>query len=106
MIQVVTMRSAAGTYEGFTVTGHADYAAAGEDIVCAAVSAVTMTASVGLRDIIGCPGIYETEEGRLTVRLANEPTAETQAIIRTMLAGLREIETQYPQYLNITDRRR
>ncbi len=102
MIEVAWTRNRAGTIIGFTVTGHADYAAAGTDIVCAGVSAVTLTAVLGLRDVLGCDGTYATEDGRLTVRLKTAPDARACAILQTMQAGLREIARQYPQYVFIS----
>lgn len=36
-----------------SVTGHAGYAPAGQDIVCAAVSALTQTLILGLRQVAG-----------------------------------------------------
>jgi uncharacterized protein YsxB (DUF464 family) len=38
----VTFFKRGGVYYGFKATGHSDYAEAGQDIVCAAISAMTM----------------------------------------------------------------
>ena len=38
----ITFFKRGGVYYGFTETGHAGYADAGQDIVCAAISAMTM----------------------------------------------------------------
>lgn len=102
MITVQLKRTADGLYEGYIVTGHAEYDAHGKDIVCAAVSAVTLTAAVGLRDVLGCPGIYRNEPGHLEVILAQPPSTETQAVLATMVAGLVEIAHQYPTYLTVS----
>ena len=39
----VSLRTENGLFTGFACKGHAGYAAAGKDIVCAAVSALTTT---------------------------------------------------------------
>ena len=40
---------------GFDAHGHTGYAECGEDIVCAAVSAITQTAAMAVTDIDRCP---------------------------------------------------
>ena len=52
----VTMYLSAGEFcKGFTIKGHADsYVGDSQyDLVCAAVSAVSLTCALGLRDILG-----------------------------------------------------
>ncbi len=88
---------------GFRIEGHAGFAEHGEDIVCAAVSAIALTAALGWRDVLHMPGDYLNEPGRLHVQLAAEPTAETEVVVQTMVAGLQAIEEQYPDYIQIVD---
>ncbi len=102
MIEVAWSRDRQGKVVGFTVTGHAGYAEAGADIVCAGVSAITLTAVLGLRDVLGCDGTYATEDGRLTVRLKTAPDGRATVVIQTMQAGLRELARQYPHYVFIS----
>ena len=45
----------AGALTRIEVTGHAGFAAAGSDIVCAAVSALVMTAANGVARVCGAP---------------------------------------------------
>lgn len=39
---------------GFDAHGHTGYAECGEDIVCAAVSAITQTAAMGVSELVRC----------------------------------------------------
>lgn len=103
MITIHMQRDAQGRYNGYLVQGHAEFADAGTDIVCAAVSGITLTAALGLRDVLACPGTYENQPGTMHVALQVAATAETQAVLATMVAGLREIAAQYPDYLEITE---
>ena len=48
MIQITFHKTRTGDYQGFTCSGHAGYAAYGEDIVCAAVSALVINGSLFL----------------------------------------------------------
>ena len=45
---VITVLKKHGRLVGFEAKGHSGYAEAGEDIVCAAVSAVMQTAVIGI----------------------------------------------------------
>lgn len=97
------------TEDGFQVTGHAGYAEWGQDIVCAAVSALTQTTVLGLRDVVGL-GDRLTEEvraGFLTCRLPERLTAAERAqaklLLATLRAGLIAIAQAYPGYLEILD---
>ena len=48
MIRIKMEKDRQGRLCGFIVEGHADYAEEGSDIVCAAVSALTQTALLGI----------------------------------------------------------
>lgn len=98
MITVKTEEVPGHSIQGFLIEGHADYQEGHEDydIVCASVSAISLTAAVGLRDVLKRKGTYQTRPGRLEVHLQDEPDAQTDAVIRTMMAGIAEIQKQFP----------
>ncbi len=96
--------------KGFTVTGHAGFAAKGEDIVCAAVSAVTQTALLGMLELLGSKPLWKIEEqGYLECWLPSEITPEeekkAQIILQTMEFGLRNIQVSHEQFLTVRKRR-
>ena len=103
MITVRTEEGLQHRIQGFTICGHANYQEGPEeyDIVCASVSAVSLTAAVGLRDVLKRHGIYHTRPGALEVHLQDEPDRETEAVIRTMLAGIAEIQKQFPGRIQV-----
>ncbi len=88
------------------VTGHADYAPRGEDIVCAAVSVLTQTALLGLLRYAVHPVQYKMKSGRLSLQLEKEPTDVTDTILETMAMGLEEIARNYPDRVQIQEHRR
>lgn len=94
--------------EGFTISGHAemDTEELGYDIVCAAVSAISLTAALGLKEVLGIPGSYESESGFLQARIGNLGNDRSDAVLRTMLRGLQEIKKQYPDRIQIKESRR
>jgi uncharacterized protein YsxB (DUF464 family) len=91
-----------GRLYGFEAGGHAGYAPSGEDIVCAAVSALTQTALLGLQEVLKVPVTWKVDEekGGLTVRV-RESTDGTVLLLRTLEAGLKNIAGQYPDQVGI-----
>ena len=83
---------------GFTTTGHADYSEAGSDIVCAAVSALSQTALLGLMQYASQDVPYEVNDGFLSVQVP-KPCEASQIILGTMVAGLEQIVRQYGEYV-------
>lgn len=105
MIEVKAFIGANGYYKGFTVTGHAGYASDRDryDLVCAAVSAVTLTTAFGLQDILKERGTYESNSGSLIVSLTDGGNAETDILIQSMLHGLKLIRDQHPENLKLQE---
>ena len=86
-----------GKIKKFKVTGHAEVAPKGQDIVCAGVSAVVQTAIVGLDKYLKTDfDCKQSEDGFLEVNL-DKPSEYTEAILMTMYYGLNEIEQLYPK---------
>lgn len=108
MITVDLFRNEQDLITGYKVSGHAGFAAAGEDIVCGAVSVLTQTPILGLEQHLKCQPSYHVNEadGLLEVKLNNAPTELTQAILATMEYGLQGVAEQYPQYVRIHTHRR
>jgi|SRR5690625_1582396 len=102
MIQV-SVRRAYGQITGFTVKGHSGLGPPGGDIVCAGVSAITQSATLGLAfyDLVEQ---VDSAKGLLHVdlRISTQESAKS-AIIKAMLLGLRQIEEQYPDRVRIED---
>ncbi len=108
MITVDLLKNDQGLITGYKVCGHAGFAAAGEDIVCGAVSVLTQTPILGLEQHLKCKPLYHVDEidGILEVNLNNTPNELTQAILVTMEYGLQGIAEQYPKYVRIQTHRR
>jgi uncharacterized protein YsxB (DUF464 family) len=87
---------------GFQAGGHTGYAPSGEDIVCAAVSALTQTALLGLLEVLKVPVEWTVDEeaGALSATI-RESTDGTEVVLRTLEAGLRNIAEQYPDLIGI-----
>ena len=106
MIRIRVSIEADGKISGYAVTGHSGTAAHGEDIVCAGVSALTQAALLGIGEYLHREIVYEVASGKLIMRLKDAPSAETEAILRTMLLGLLEMEKSYPKAVRIEKEQR
>ena len=104
----ITVWSRRGRLVGFDAIGHTGYAEEGEDIVCAAVSAITQTAVIGITEVIKAPCALDVSDGELHLMLEKSVKGkqfeQAELILRTMLAGLRSIETDYSDYLKLEKR--
>ncbi|KAB2495642.1 ribosomal-processing cysteine protease Prp [Priestia endophytica] len=107
MVKVVLSRNEAGHITSFEISGHADFAEHGKDLVCAAVTAVsfgTVNAIISLCDTM--PGLEQGEDGGYFNCLIPEDLEEdvarnVQLLLEGMVVSLETIERDYGQYINI-----
>ena len=105
MIKVEIFKNGEGKISGYEVTGHSGTAARGEDIVCAGVSALAQTALLGIGKHLHRETDYEVASGKLSMKLKGAPDDLTEAVLQSMLLGLREIEKLAPKAVRINERR-
>ena len=85
--------------------GHSGFAPKGEDIVCAAVSALAQTAVLGLKQqLIQAPKVH-IEEGSLkcfvSASVSPGELEKAHIILTAIAAGLRAIAKIHPDYVKI-----
>lgn len=101
----ITVYEKDGKIVSFEVEGHSGMAQRGKDIVCAAISALTQTAILGLKQVANIEVKFHRDDykGLLWAELPEElsPSQRHDAdiIIGTMLAGLRDMQTGYPKFI-------
>ena len=104
---VAFYRRADGALTGYRAQGHTGYAEAGQDIVCAAVSALTQSTLNGLRNVLKAPVMFEIDdqaaflEARLTPEATEAQVRQAQLLLVTLLEGLQAVERSYPQNVRI-----
>ena len=103
MIQAAFDQNDAGQITGFLLTGHAEYADPGSDIVCAAVSVLVINCINSIDTLTGVSFLQEADEesGRILFRLQDAPSAETELLLQSLLLGLQSLEEQYDDYLDL-----
>jgi len=91
--------------QGFCVTGHAGYADHGQDIVCAAVSALAQTAILALRRLTEADIDVQVQEGCLECKVeeVHQHGCEVRLILESMRLGIEEIASNYSEFVRIDD---
>ncbi len=99
----VALRSQDECITGFDVKGHAGYAEAGQDIVCAAVSVLTTTCVNALETVAGVKPTVKTSDGRMRVVVPKDSGHDAQVILQTLRQGLRDLAEQYSRYILLNE---
>ena len=105
---VTFFRRSDGILTGYRAQGHTGYAQAGQDIVCAAVSALTQSTLNGLRSVLKAPVMFDiddrkaTLEAEITPEATGEQVEQAQLLLVTLLEGLQAIERSYPRNVRIS----
>ncbi|MDR2656227.1 MAG: ribosomal-processing cysteine protease Prp [Oscillospiraceae bacterium] len=89
---------------GYTALGHTLYADAGEDIVCAGVSALTQSTVIALRRVARVTPRVVRKPGLLIVRVAKTSGMrrhDAQIILLSCVRGLEQIAGQFPLYARV-----
>lgn len=99
----VFIRKSGDHYTKFRVEGHAGYAERGKDIVCASVSALTITTQNALGELTDSPvkdGVYiENEAWEQT--LISVPNDKTDLLIEAYKIGIEGVQEAYPDYVKL-----
>lgn len=101
MLKVQFNRDSRHRLSSFFATGHAEFADAGEDIVCAAVSAILQAARLGLSAHCALALDVTQEQGTMRVQwpAQSREDARVQAIVATAELSVEQIARQYPEHV-------
>ena len=88
---------------GYHITGHSDYAEAGSDIVCAAVSSAAYMTANTVTEVLGLSPQLEVDDGDMLLIFRTKSDADKAA---DMMNGFRlhieGLHAQYPDNLKVT----
>ena len=79
-----------------TVSGHAGFAEAGKDIVCAGVTALTQTLIKAVSDLTEDKIQYEISPGRADIHFGN-PSEEGKLLVDSFFIGICMIADEFPE---------
>lgn len=107
MIQINVIR-ASQEIVGFEISGHADYADSGKDIVCAAVSSQVISVENSLDQLLGIQVFSEVDEvagGYLRIMLPpiddEGLRQDAQLLMRHLEFAYTTLANHYPQYIKL-----
>ncbi len=94
MTEVTFYQLESGEYSGFRIEGHADYADEGEDIVCAAISALAINTINSINELTDdqIDVDIDEEEAYIDASFLEKPGKEAQLLLKSLLLGLTNIE--------------
>ena len=103
MTTVALWQNEQGCVTRLRASGHAGYAEAGSDIVCAAVSVLMTTCVNALESAASAKPLLKTDEakGIIDIWVQNASSRDVQTVIRTVMCGLNDLSEAYPKHVQI-----
>ena len=86
--------------DGIEISGHAGYAEAGKDIVCAGVTALTQTLIRSLEGLTSDEIKYEISPGRVDIHYGDLSEAGT-LLVDSFFIGVCQIASEFPDHVRI-----
>ena len=98
----ITVKKRNGNYLEFVSKGHAGYAEEGQDIVCAAVSALIITTVNSLGKFTDDKFDVQEKDGFVSIHFRNDLSERGMLLMDSLLLGLTEIAGSYNnRYLTV-----
>ena len=92
---------------GFSVSGHSGYAEAGQDIVCAAISAAVTMAEATINDVCGAKAKVRVKDDDARVTLTLPASCDEEEAVQAVLAGMMltlcSMRDDYPDYIEVLE---
>jgi uncharacterized protein len=103
VLEVTVYRDDRDHIAGISARGHADFADYGEDIVCAAVSAILQAARLGLAEYARIDLAVRQEPGKLELSWADglREDLSVAAITATAELAVEQIARRYPEHVRL-----
>lgn len=86
--------------DGIKISGHANYAEAGKDIVCAGVTTLTQTLIMSMVDLTKDEIGYEVSPGRADIYYGNL-SEEGKLLVDSFFIGICQIADEFPDHVRI-----
>ncbi|RSK28007.1 ribosomal-processing cysteine protease Prp [Bacillus sp. HMF5848] len=108
MIRVSITRTTENKVQSFSISGHANFANRGQDIVCAGVSAVSIGSINAVMSLTDADlDIKQADSGYISVNVPDFTDAEidskVQLLLEGMIVSLQTIEKDYGKYITISE---
>lgn len=99
----ITVYKSSEEYRGFEANGHAGYGEEGQDIICAAVSVLTVNAINSIERFTEDKfAVRQDDDGLVELILEGAVSKETKLLLDSMILGLQDIQNNYGnEYIKI-----
>ena len=90
--------------DGVIISGHAGYAEAGKDIVCAGISALVINTVNSIEAFTEDEFTIDVDESsaRIHFMIKNKPSKESLLLLNSLILGLQRMEDeQYTEFIDI-----
>jgi uncharacterized protein YsxB (DUF464 family) len=108
MTSIIFTKTSNDTYKSIECNGHAGFADYGNDIVCSAISVLTINTINSIDNLTDDEiDVFQDEDkGIIRFSFVSEPSHDAELLVRSFELGIESIYQQYgKKYLNIKFRR-
>ena len=107
MIRAKLFRTPDGVWAGYELRGHAGWAEAGQDIVCAAASVLAINCVNSLETVCQVQArVTGGNDGQLSVmlpeRLSPQQNHDAQILLGALRQGLSDLQEEYPDHIQFS----
>jgi hypothetical protein len=104
MLEITFFRDGARRFAGFAAFGHTDFADYGQDIVCAAVSAILQAARLGLEHYAGgdLEAVQEPGSMRVVIAEGRRDAESVAAIVTTAELAVAQVVRRFPEHVSLS----
>jgi len=104
MINVIIKRDKDKVAKGIEIKGHAGYGEYGQDIICSAVSALSLNMANSVEQFTDdhFEGSVADDGGYFSFSFPGEISSESQLLMKSLILGLQNIQSDYgAEYIKI-----
>jgi uncharacterized protein YsxB (DUF464 family) len=103
LVEVRIRKDSRERLSSFLATGHAGWADAGDDVVCAAVSTMLQAAWLGLSEVLKLDVSATRQAGRLELTWPAQARDDpgVRALVETAALSVERIAAQYPEHVAV-----
>ncbi len=99
-----------GVIIAFECSGHTGYADSGYDIVCSALSSITQSCALGIKEVLGIDAKIKRNDDRgyfrvvLPEGMTDEEQSGAQVLLRTLYLSVKDLAKGYSKYIKLEER--
>ena len=88
-------------YVSFECSGHAGYMRKGKDIVCSAISILTINTANSIMTLTDSKIEVNENDGYISWKFTDAPGDDAKLLMDSLLIGLKSLEEDYKKYLTL-----